>query len=435
MGRSLGGSLPFACQDWANTKAAYRFLSNNRVTESDILAGHFRSTCERFTATEGPVLVLHDTTEFSYQRRKPSEIGIIKSIHCGHDDYGNARLRTTCGVMMHSSLAVTTDGLPLGLSAIKFWTRKKFKGANALEKKINPTRVPIEAKESIRWLENLRQSTEALGEPERCIHIGDRESDIYELFCTAEQLGTHFLVRTCVDRLAGDGGHTIAREMAAEPVSGRHRISVRNDKGEISQAVLEIKHRRIHVLPPIGKQKKYPSLPLTVVYAHERGSPGDRSKIAWKLITNLPVASLADAIEKLEWYGMRWKIETFHKIMKSGCRAEDSKLRTAQRLTNLIALQCILGWRVFWMTMVGRIAPKASPALALTGIEINLLDQLVVDRKTDAARRPLSVYLRKLARLGGYLARTGDGPPGNMVIWRGLSRLNDIALGAGLVGN
>lgn len=106
---------------------------------------------------------------------------------------------------MHSSLALTTDGLPLGLASIKFWTRKFFKGTNALKRKINPTRIPIQEKESFRWLENLRQSTALLNKPSQCVHIGDRESDIYELFAVAQALGTNFLVRTCVDRLAGDG--------------------------------------------------------------------------------------------------------------------------------------------------------------------------------------------------------------------------------------
>ena len=87
---------------------------------------------------------------------------------------------------MHSSLIVTLSGLPLGLAAIKFWTRKKFKGTRALKRKVNPTRVPIEEKESYRWLENVRQSTDLLADPERCVHIGDRESDIYELFCAAQ---------------------------------------------------------------------------------------------------------------------------------------------------------------------------------------------------------------------------------------------------------
>ena len=115
---------------------------------------------------------------------------------------------------MHSGLAITAQGLPLGLTSIKFWTRKQFKGKDALKKHINPTRIPIEEKESYRWLESLKQSTELLQEPFSCIHIGDRESDIYELFCIAKELNTHFLVRTCVDRLIEDGKRTIAAEMA-----------------------------------------------------------------------------------------------------------------------------------------------------------------------------------------------------------------------------
>lgn len=188
------------------------------------------------------------------------------------------RQHTVCGISMHSSLALTLEGVPLGLTAIKFWTRDKFKGANALKKKINPTRVPIEKKESIRWLENLRQSTALLNAPSRCIHIGDRESDIYELFCTAQKLGTHFLLRTCVDRLAGDGKHTIADEMQEVRAKGFHRIQVRDKKGEMSEAMLAIRYRRIRVLPPIGKQKQYPELDLTVlVRSGADGSAGTRS--------------------------------------------------------------------------------------------------------------------------------------------------------------
>jgi hypothetical protein len=157
--------------------------------------------------------VLHDTTEFTYQRESADAIGITKSINSGRDKAGRLRSHTVCGILMHSSLAVTKEGLPLGLAAVKFWTRKKFKGIAALKKKINLTRVPIEQKESIRWLENVQQSTALLGDPGRCVHIGDRESDIYELFCATREAGAHFLIRTCVDRLAGDGDHTIADEM------------------------------------------------------------------------------------------------------------------------------------------------------------------------------------------------------------------------------
>jgi Transposase DNA-binding len=437
---SMGESIPLVCQDWANTKAAYRFLSNQRVTEAEILSGHFQSTRDRFAATEEVVLVLHDTTEFSYHRADRQAIGILHRSAIGLDRHGNPRHYVVCGIKMHSSLAVTTDGLPLGLTATKFWTRKEFKGCNALKKRINPTRVPIEKKESIRWLENVKQSTALLNEPERCVHIGDRESDIYELFCIAEALGTHFLVRTCVDRLAGDGEHTVATEMKEASVQGLYRVHVRDDSGNPSEAVLKIKYRTIRVLPPINKQQQYPRLTLTVIHARENATPRGRKKIDWQLITNLPVRTRRQAIEKLEWYSMRWKIETFHKILKSGCKAEESKLRTAERLARLLAVFCILSWRVFWMTMMNRSLPTASPTLAFTSVEIHLLDQLVKQQATQRTQeKSLASYLTKLARLGGYLARAGDDPPGNRVVWRGLSRLTDIemgfAIGAKLVGN
>jgi hypothetical protein len=327
---SVGATVPLACQDWANTKAAYRFFSNERVDEGAILTGHFQATRDRAQSSAGPLLVLQDTTEFSYKRDKPELIGFTGETFSRKDEAGRWRKHKVCGILMHSSLVVTSEGLPLGLSAIKFWSRKAFKGTNALKTKVNPTRVPIEEKESFRWLQNLRQSTALLAEPQRCVHIGDRESDIYELFCTAQELDTNFLVRTCVDRLAGDGEHTIGDEMAVVRVQGLHRIEFRDAHGEHCEAQLEIRYRRIRVFPPIGKQKNYPALDLTVLHVRERNAPPQRKPLEWKLLTNLPVRSKADAVEKIDWYAMRWKIETFHKILKSGCRVEDSRLMSTK---------------------------------------------------------------------------------------------------------
>jgi hypothetical protein len=112
------------------------------------------------------------------------------------------------------------------------------------------------------------------------VHVGDRESDIYELFCAAEEAGTHFVIRTCVDRLAGNGDHTIAVEMEEVAVKGLHRIEVRNDNANPDEAVLEIRYRKTRVLPPIGKRKRYPTLTLTVIHAEEHGTPKSRRKIA-----------------------------------------------------------------------------------------------------------------------------------------------------------
>src|SRR3954447_21360300 len=216
----LGESIPFACQDWASTKAAYRFLSNARVHEETILAGHFAATQSRFAATTTPILILHDTTGFTFVRKDRAPIGILHKSFMRRGKKGRPFHSVVCGILMHSSLAVTPDGLPLGLAAIKFWNRKKIKGTNALKRKGNPTQVPIEEKESFRWLENVRQATALFSESQRCVHIGDRESDIYEWFCTAQQAGTHFLLRTCVDRLAQDGKCTVSAVMKQVRVKG-----------------------------------------------------------------------------------------------------------------------------------------------------------------------------------------------------------------------
>lgn len=267
--------------------------------------------------------------------------------------------------------------------------------------------------------------------PRPTCHVGDRESDIFELYCLTKELGTHFVVRTCVDRLAGDGRHTISAEMSDVGAAGQHIIEVRDDAGEVVKVPLDVRFKRIRVLPPIGKQKRYPSLDLTVIHAVEPSALKGRKRIEWKLLTDLPVTSRTDAIEKIKWYAMRWKIEVFHKILKSGCRAEDAKLRTADRLANLISVFCIISWRVLWLTMLARTSPSSPPTVALTDAEIAILDRLVSDvgnRKTQPGT--LIFYLTKLARLGGYLARAADPPPGNTVVWRGLTRLTDIKLGA-----
>jgi hypothetical protein len=329
----VGGSIPWASRDWANTQAAYRFFSNPRVSEEQILGGHFQATQERIAAAGALILMLHDTTEFTFRRSDVASVGIVTKSYVRKDKQGRPLHSTVCGMLMHSSLAVTREGLPLGLVAIKFWTRDEFKGCNALKKKINPTRVPIEVKESYRWLANVRQSTALSQHPERCVHIGDRESDIYELFCAAQEAGTHFLVRTCVDRLAGDGSGTIADEMKHAPVQGLHRIEVRNKQGKVSKAVLEIRYCRLLVLPPIGKQQKYPKLILTVIHAQERGKPPGRDRINWKLLTDLPVRSRRDAVEKLEWYAQRWKIG----VSSQGHINQSVKVRPGLKDSGLVA--------------------------------------------------------------------------------------------------
>ncbi|MBM3845761.1 MAG: IS4 family transposase, partial [Verrucomicrobia bacterium] len=429
MAHGIGESIPAACQDWANTKAAYRFFANKRVTTQQILDGHIQSTQQRCTAAAapGPLLILQDTTEVTCRRRGTQNVGLLRTFQIRPKLHRIPLSFRLHDFLMHSSLVLTTNGLPLGLAAVKFWERKRFKYSDALKRRINPTRVPIEQKESYRWLEHLRASTQLVGRPSDCVHIGDREADIYELFALAQDLETNFLVRTCVDRLAKEGETAVEAVMKRCPWAGTYKVESRAKDGKPYEATLQIRFRRLLVQPPVGKEHGYEPHEFTIIHAVETSKPKGRERIEWKLITNLPVNSLNEAREKLGWYGMRWKIEVYHKILKSGCKAEQSKLRTTRRLMNQVALYCLIAWRVFWMTMVRRESRPAPARAAFTVTEINLLDALVQHRRDNRRRKAdLESYITKLARLGGYLARTHDPPPGNMVVWRGLSRLNDI---------
>jgi hypothetical protein len=171
--------------------------------------------------------------------------------------------------------------------------------------------------------------------------------------------------------------------------AGTHKIEVRNEADEISSVSLEVRFKRLHIVPPIGNQKRYPSLDLTVIYVTEIDPPSGRKPIIWKLLTDLDVESFEQACCKIAWYALRWKIEVFHKILKFGCRAEDAKLRTADRLANLVAVFCIVSWRVLWLTMMARTAPDAPAAIAMTTGEMTILDHVVSNSATRGAARRL----------------------------------------------
>lgn len=189
--------------------------------------------------------------------------------------------------------------------------------------------------------------------------------------------------------------------------------------------MLSVQHATMTARPPIGKQRKYRHQDLQIIHAEELDPPEGRPPIFWKLITDLPVEIHADAINKLEWYALRWKIEAFFRTLKTGCRIGELRLATADRLANCIALCCVLAWRVSWLTMLSREAPEADPTAVFSDAERHLLEQATPERKREGPRN-LDFYVRADARLEGYLNRACDSPPGTTVIWRGFSRLADL---------
>lgn len=160
---------------------------------------------------------------------------------------------------------------------------------------------------------------------------------------------------------------------------------------------MHVKFAAIQTLPPVGKQKRYSPQSLTYIQALEIDPPAGRPPIDWKLVTNLPV--------KLEWYALRWKAEVFHKVMKSGCRAEEARLETAERLAKFLTLVAMVSWRIFFLTMSARAKPEVAPETVLTPTEIATLDAIDTARaKPRILRKTLATYLLQIAMLGGYLA-------------------------------
>ena len=178
-------------EDVAAVKAAYRFMENPHIDEEAILSGHFAATRDRIASVGGIQLVISDTTEVGFQRDRPEWNGVTdRSENSKTKIGGSVTKHTACAVLAHGSLVVTTDGLPLGFLGITFWTRQKFKGNAALPRsKSSSTRLPPGEKESVRWLNNLKSTTESFEDPRQCVHVCDREGDIYEMFCTALEFG------------------------------------------------------------------------------------------------------------------------------------------------------------------------------------------------------------------------------------------------------
>lgn len=426
VGSLPGESIPQACQNWAETKAVYRFLSNERVNAQNILSGHFHETSKRITACEGPVLVLHDTCEFIFKRKDPKPIGSTRKLPSNERINGAFGLsRTACGCLLHASLAITPEGLPLGLTASHHWSRKEFKNTTAMKKKVNPTRVPISTKESQRWLDNISRTHEVTDcDAQKLVHVGDREADIYELFSLCAQLNTYFLVRVCVNRLADEG--TLSEEIALSKKRFSKRIKFDDAKGNKVSTRLGVKVKKLLLHPPTYKTKEYDDLDVTVVSAVEEKKPADRERIRWTLITNLPVTTKADALNVLHWYKERWKIEVYFKVLKSGLGLESSKLRERKRLERWIALCCLVGWRIQWLTMLARESDTFPETRVFSKSECLILKRTA---KLHDGAAGIKVYLYALAMLGGYLNRTKDPPPGIMVIWRGVRRLSELRQG------
>jgi len=395
-----GGSIPQASKTWKGTKATYRFFDNERVTVDEIASAERKATVRRLGGAEW-VLAVQDTTALSFTGLKETEgLGPIG----GPGD--KAR-----GLFMHSVLAVRPDGVPEGLLDMDLWARGQ-KG---------------DIKESDRWSRGVRSAREAFPKKTRVVVIGDRESDIFGVFEEAHRLGSDLLVRVHHDRqvLLDDTLMHLTDAAFWGPELGQVRVQIPRRAGSPEHPTTMTLHAsRILVTAPRGYPQSTDPIPLTALWAYEETPQKDQDPIEWFLLTTLPAENLEDGAQLLRFYSYRWRIERFHFALKSGCGVEKLELEMETRLEKAIAVYAMVASRLVHLLYQSRATPDAPASVAFSDAEWKAL-YVATHKSADVPGLPpsLSTAVIWVARLGGFLARRGDGDPGVKSLWRGLRKL------------
>ena len=403
-------SIPEACENWAATKGAYRFLENEAVEAVQIRAAHYQATGERL-AGQPRILVIQDTSELSYTGKEVAEhLGALSN-------------RTSRGVLMHSALAVSVSGVPLGLVHQHFWIRDDDQSGKSHFVRQRET----QEKESQRWLDGVQAVEKVVPGEVELIHITDREGDIFDLFALQRQARSQLLIRVTHNRRVEHETGYLLDALSQAPVRGIVRVQVTPQAHrEAREAILTVRFLSLTIRPP--HKAKGPGVLLQFILAQETQPPPDEAPIQWMLATSLPLNSLEDALTCLHYYALRWLIERFHYVLKSGCRIEQLYLQTPDRLLRALAIYSIVAWRLLWLTYEARHHPNQPCTVILQTHQWQALYCTIHKTATPPAMPPsLSQAVLWIARLGGFLARSHDGFPGPKTIWQGLRRLDDIA--------
>jgi hypothetical protein len=403
-------SIPEASENWAATKGAYRFLENERVNESEIRGAHYRATQARASG-QARILAIQDTTDLDYSGKQVAE------------QLGPLSNQYTRGLRMHSVLAASVAGVPLGLVDQFTWNRDAETQGKAKDRRKKDT----QDKESQRWLDGVHAAEKFLPPEVEIVHIADREGDIYDLLAVERQARSQLLIRMSHNRRVEHETRYLWEAIRQAPLAGEITVEVTPQAHrEARLARLTVRFQTLTVRPP-HKQAGV-GVDLQFILVEENDPPPGADPIVWLLATTLPVNSLAEALVCIDYYRLRWLIERYHYVLKSGCGIEELYLQTPERLLRALAIYAIVAWRVLWLTYEARQSPEQPCTVILQTHEWQALYCTIHKTPLPPDTPPtLSQAVLWIARLGGFLARKGDGFPGPKTIWQGLRRLDDIA--------
>jgi hypothetical protein len=425
-------SLPAACGGHAETQAAYRFFANDKVTLAQVLAPHIERTRERMAA-QPMVLLVQDTTELDLTRPHQQVAGA--------GELDGARR----GVLLHTMQAFTPNGTPLG--TVWAETLNRVAGvshAPATQKHQRRKRLPIEQKESLRWLTGLRQARQvAQTLPDtQCLCMADSEADIYEWFAEP-RAQVDGLVRACQNRAlaapgAGEPPH-VREQVLATPVLYEVELVLRGRQAKTAvetrqrrqnrpsrQAQVQVRAATLTLRPPARADRKLPPVAVNVVLVHEAHPPADEPAVEWILVTTLPITTPEQVRRVVEYYCVRWSIEVLFRTLKSGCRIEGRRFEDVTRVLPCLGLCLIVAWRTLFLCQLGRECPELDCQAVFEPVEWQAVWVAVKRQKLPPKNPRLRAMVRLIGRLGGYIERPGR-EPGPQTMWIGLQRMYDLA--------
>ena len=418
-------SINAACDGWNETFAAYRFFDHKSIQPEDILKPHTEAT-QRRIQEQPVVLIAQDTTELDYTDHPPADARCLNT-------------KDRFGLYDHTHLAVTPGGLSLGVVGVEYFDRDE----EGLGKSKERSKLPIEEKESLRWLTGYRLAGGISRDcPEtQIVSIADREADLYDIFMEAEkQADEHaqaadFIIRAKIPRSLPErdpeAGPHAYRKVRDEVSNSKLRSILiidlpRTPKRSARTAQLEVRAIRVMVKPPHGRSS-LPMVSYNVVLVEEVDGPGDGTDVSWLLITSLPIDTLAEIQRVIDYYVARWTIEVFFRVFKTGCQVEKIQLETLPRLKNCLAFYKIIAWRIMYLTYLNRECPTLPCDVVFDDCEWKSVWRVVTRTALPGTPPTLSEFMRLLTQLGGYNNRKTESPAGPQPVWSGIRRMTDLA--------
>lgn len=407
-----GSSIPDQNDTWYDTKATYNFFRNEEVSLAALQKALMNYGVKK-VSNEISLLILHDISNISFNDLEADGLGYLDN-------------KVGRGILCYSSVAATTDGLPLSLLYQQTWTRSLDQLGKAAKRKERR----FEEKESHRWYEGMQETTKLLGDSVHKIHIADRQADVYELFFTGYEPNTDFLIRAGYNRRSADG--PVWDLVGNQPPQANITLEIPDVSGKKKQSIAaQVRYQQVTILRPHGSENQYESVKLTAIEIKEDSSVNRKQEdqIHWKLLTTIEVQSVSEALQCVKWYTYRWLIERFHYVLKSGTKIEALQLKQSESLQKAITVYSLAAFRILLLVYNSRHHPNVSCEVALTSTQWKALYIMIHKKKELPPETPtLQQAVSWIGKLGGHLGRKSDGPPGLKTVWIGFTKLHNATL-------